>query len=158
MVQTAILDELDVRLRRRQTISHVQDNYDGAVPLGGIQDVPVQSEDIELMWKVFDYGSVSSDQDGPPPASAIRNIDQSSSQLEQSLSSNLVASQLNNCSTLAPSYQYTNSTSTETFPEQLEDFDFGVAFADDWLLFGKPWSAYFPQDISVTHPPSPTRS
>lgn len=162
-----------MRLNHRQTISHVQDNYDGAIPTNNIQDVAIESDSIELMWKIFDYGAISTtQQDLRCPVSVLQSpqdLDTTHTQspnrpqqLESRVSRGVggdAATTMRDIDdwpvTLTLSEQpptsvdgsNPNGQSQSQTSQHLDYYDFGhEAFAEDWSLFGRPWAAYFPPD------------
>ncbi|EXJ88753.1 hypothetical protein A1O3_01817 [Capronia epimyces CBS 606.96] len=151
-----VLEQISARLQRRQTIRHVQDEYNGAIPPNEIQDVAIEPEDIALMWKLFDYASLSSEQKAspevtPPAAFQDRHDMVNADQAYNLVPNNFVTeSNTNNWPVVenrqAAAHQEREPL-TDLFPDQLEGFDSAQEFTDDWSLFGRPWSVYFSADV-----------
>ncbi|EXJ93408.1 hypothetical protein A1O1_01800 [Capronia coronata CBS 617.96] len=143
----AILDQLNMRLSQREIISHVQDKYDGALPADGIHDVAVQPEDIALMWKIFDYGSISGEQNSNWREPSAQDQAHSSARTGQVAVNPAAAGLVDGPSLAWPDQPIRPGPGpTQMSPSPYEEVDFGQLCVDDWSLFGKPWSAYFSQD------------
>lgn len=108
----------------------------------------MDQEDVDLMWKVFDYASLSKEKTSGWPVSSNPPPDASQPQSSSNVqdiprSSNL--NEMDSQDAALPTGENLN-TLIDFFPSQMIDFDFNQAFIDDWTLFGRPWSAYFPQE------------
>ncbi len=156
-----VLEEVSIRLHRRQTISHVQGEYDGAIPPNEIQDVAVEQEDIDLMWKLFDYAALSRDQrtTGTSGGSMVTptpaEVQDHRSQLSgpAAVGYNVVPD--NNFVSEPHEWPVVDTQPqappdrmglNDLFPGAMEDFDVPQEFTEDWSFFGRPWSAYFSED------------
>jgi len=159
----AIVEELAARLRHRHTLYYSQDDYDGILHAVETERVGLASDDVSLMWKVFDYASMSASKGRNEAATAGDKIDRvpgihSATHIEQpqNRSENLKANQsgafipdgdLNSFpSTSLETHNFQgNETLMEApnlalFDQLPEDWAFTI---DDWTLFGAPGSTYF---------------
>lgn len=107
----------------------------------GVREVTLQKDDVDLMWKLFDYAAVSrqsqttsqTPKGDQGPEDAVRMTSdhhQRSETAANSLEVNADAA----CGIQNPSLTWENLP--EVNHVQPED--------DEWLLFGNSWSAYFP--------------
>lgn len=84
------------------------------------------------MWSLFDYAVVSSRQ-GAQPATAASPVDYSM--------------------TLDPVVDTAEGPSTAdndvNIWGEMPDFDHLMGMENEWLLFGKPWTAYFPTQAEL---------
>lgn len=148
ITQLNLVEEFQLRLKQRQTVNYVQGRYDGAVPLENVQEVDMEQDGIDLMWKLFNYGALSESHDAYYPSGTRET---STTHQERPTSTwNHVASPDISASNGVPimSNQMVEGDGAvdDVFAGQLDDFDFAQPFTDDWSLFGRPWSAYFPDE------------
>ncbi|KAG0648866.1 putative transcriptional regulatory [Hyphodiscus hymeniophilus] len=148
-----IVEELAARLRNRSTIYYSQDDYNAILP--DIVRVSLASDDIHLMWSLFDYASISvlgamSKSPGiSTPGEIARNKIQDPSR-QQISSEQLSAVNLNDdFSKIPPSSEPPHPPDGPSLGAESTLFD-PAAFSDlpeewildDWTLFGAPLSAY----------------
>ncbi|KAI9054442.1 hypothetical protein LZ554_001604 [Drepanopeziza brunnea f. sp. 'monogermtubi'] len=159
----SIVEELAARLRHRHTLYYSQDDYDGILPAVESERVGLAGDDAELMWKVFDYASMSA-LSGKGP----RNSPERPNKTNQGSDGVLVAQperQVGNSHVFAsvqPSGRYSTGGNAAPAPKDFhnmqapegmleqpnllpfeelpEDWTFTI---DDWTLFGAPGSTYF---------------
>jgi hypothetical protein len=60
--QIDTLEALSDRLRNRTTLAFTEDEYDGHVQPTHTREVKLSEDDVDLMWRVFDYAAVSKSQ------------------------------------------------------------------------------------------------
>lgn len=139
------LERLRVRVRDRPTLNYVGEEFDGAVPPRNIPHVSLSDDEIQLMWKLFDFSSMSrSFCEEDIHASGLPQIQQHSTP-DPSPNVNDSVDQV---------YQYPetrqqedNSSISDLIRGTMNDFGSIETFEDDWSLLGHPWPAYFPPDI-----------
>ncbi|TVY28676.1 hypothetical protein LHYA1_G002410 [Lachnellula hyalina] len=154
-----IVEELAARLSNRRTLYYSQDDYDGILPAVETERVGLAEDDATLMWKVFDYASMSASK-----SNRISDIVSKASDLDQAEHLPLAQNQppiIPNAPTSQQFVQnpYANSLNggfqdmqippleenlglpnPPKFDELPEDWAFTI---DDWTLFGAPGSTYF---------------
>ncbi|CZT46060.1 uncharacterized protein RSE6_06438 [Rhynchosporium secalis] len=162
----AIVEELAARLRHRHTLYYSQDDYDGILPAVESERVGLAGDDMSLMWKVFDYASMSATSGKMPRSTtSTKNIGPGNMVLAPEPRGERVP--LNKFSDLDPSgshvgdmpapFNEMSSTNQDfhnhqdpqigfehpnlsLFDQIPEDWAFTI---DDWTLFGAPGSTYF---------------
>ncbi|KAI6711761.1 C6 transcription factor [Diplocarpon mali] len=164
----AIVEELANRLRNRHTLYYSQDDYDGILPAVESERVGLAGADAELMWKVFDYASMSA-LSGKSPERSTFTTDQTElgrdersiahSERQTGMSNSLGSSQPSDRTSvpgnphLAP-IDLSNTQEHQAmigqpnlslFDQIPEDWAFTI---DDWTLFGAPGSTYFHNEVS----------
>lgn len=154
------MEELAARLRHRHTLYYSQDDYDGILPAVETERVGLAGDDVSLMWKVFDYASMSACNDKPlrNVSSTVNVVEQQSNQPVAIVPEHVDAS--TDTSRTQPHYgssSFDNNASTplgfatqpagsfeqpnvSLFDQIPEDWAFTI---DDWTLFGAPGSTYF---------------
>ncbi|KAJ9626843.1 hypothetical protein H2204_009859 [Knufia peltigerae] len=145
-----LLDQLTARLRQRQTMDYVDGEYDGAVPPLGVRDVALEQEDIDLMWKIFDYASVSAIPTALRAGEGRESLGSTSSPTPLAQDAELGDMQHWSAGSLDNSDMLRGTE--DVYLGASGDLDFGQPYSDEWSLFGKPWSAYFPPDASPSTP------
>ncbi|KAL2069981.1 hypothetical protein VTL71DRAFT_14661 [Oculimacula yallundae] len=150
-----IVEELAARLRHRHTLYYSQDDYDGILPAVESERVGLALDDMSLMWKVFDYASMSASS-GKTPGSATSTASTGSGNLSlapqpqvESIPSNNVGNvphgmpvDFNSLQDPQPGLEHPNLSLFDQIPE---DWAFTI---DDWTLFGAPGSTYFYNEAS----------
>ncbi|KAF2123428.1 hypothetical protein P153DRAFT_361995 [Dothidotthia symphoricarpi CBS 119687] len=58
-VTASLLEQLQLRIRHRSNMNSVEEEYDGAAPPNGARQVHLEEEDLQLMWRLFDFASTS---------------------------------------------------------------------------------------------------
>ncbi|KAL5318572.1 hypothetical protein ACEPPN_013634 [Leptodophora sp. 'Broadleaf-Isolate-01'] len=163
-----IVEELAARLRHRHTLYYSQDDYDGILPVVESERVGLAGDDMSLMWKVFDYASMSA-LNGKSPRSNLNkaNAGQDTGDLTSQPRgqtgppnniSSLPATESNwgnMPSNIPPTgLEFPNMEGPQAGLEQPnlslfdqipEDWAFTI---DDWTLFGAPGSTYFYNEAS----------
>lgn len=162
------MEELAARLRHRHTLYYSQDDYDGILPAVESERVGLAGDDMSLMWKVFDYASMSALNGkstrlnhGPSTAGQTEALDpHSQSQsgrpdnvghLEapaadwSHMSANNVAPTGHDFGNLQGAQPILDQPNLSLFDQIPEDWAFTI---DDWTLFGAPGSTYFYNEAS----------
>ncbi|PVH75482.1 hypothetical protein DL98DRAFT_593093 [Cadophora sp. DSE1049] len=163
-----IVEELAARLRHRHTLYYSQDDYDGILPAVESERVGLAGDDMSLMWKVFDYASMSalsgkSSRLQPDTSTAGQNdslATQPQGQIRPqdnvgnlsvpggdwgNIPSNSMTStglDFGNIQGTQPGLDQPNLSLFDQIPE---DWAFTI---DDWTLFGAPGSTYFYNEAS----------
>ncbi|PBP20744.1 hypothetical protein BUE80_DR008302 [Diplocarpon rosae] len=164
----AIVEELATRLRNRHTLYYSQDDYDGILPAVESERVGLAGPDAELMWKVFDYASMSA-MSGKYHEKGTFTADQTDlghhgqlmphSERQMGVShgfESLLPSDRTSVPGNPPSAPIDLSNTQEQdamlgqpnlslFDQIPEDWAFTI---DDWTLFGAPGSTYFHNEAS----------
>jgi hypothetical protein len=52
--KASLLEQLEARIPYRSNLNYVEEEYDGAAPLGANNQIHLPEEDLLLMWKLFD--------------------------------------------------------------------------------------------------------
>ena len=154
-MQLHIVEELATRLRNRSSIYYSQDDYNGILPSIESQRVSLATDDIHLMWSLFDYASISGAATvaRPPAESSLAetagdNISDPSRHplsSERSSTANLNGDFSESVPTIGilqptdapPSGADSTLFDPEAFSDLPEEW-----ILDDWTLFGAPLSAY----------------
>lgn len=165
MFQLGIVEELAARLRHRHTLYYSQDDYDGILPAVESERVGLAGDDMSLMWKVFDYASMSA-LNGRPSRSAptTTNARQAESLPLQPQAQSVAPSNVGNLpasesewgsmppNNMTPNFEILRGTQAgleqpnlSLFDQIPEDWAFTI---DDWTLFGAPGSTYFYNETS----------
>ncbi|CZR52279.1 uncharacterized protein PAC_02156 [Phialocephala subalpina] len=151
-----VVEELAARLRHRHTLYYSQDDYDGILPEVETERVGLAEDDATLMWKVFDYASMSASPNKRPrlhvdtsispesnrhaePATTVPDTAQrpATASLETPISTTGTTNlQMNN----NLGFDNLESMDLSLFDQLPEDWAFTI---DDWTLFGAPGSTYF---------------
>lgn len=170
--QLSIVEELAARLRHRRTLYYSQDDYDGILPAVESERVGLAGDDAELMWKVFDYASMSAlngrqSRKAPDAADGMGGQEHNEALMTQPErqaghpNGNAGVQQQTGPSTsgatTAPAPAPLNFHNLEAplnvleqqnlslFDQLPEDWAFTI---DDWTLFGAPGSTYFYNEAS----------
>ncbi|KAG4434835.1 hypothetical protein IFR05_009674 [Cadophora sp. M221] len=159
-----IVEELAARLRHRHTLYYSQDDYDGILPVVESERVGLAGDDMSLMWKVFDYASMSALQGKSPrpnastenasqdiephtsqpqgqtgPSNNINNLPATGSDWGNLPSNNMPSTSLDFQNIQGPQTGL-EQPNLSLFDQIPEDWAFTI---DDWTLFGAPGSTYF---------------
>ena len=153
--QLYIVEELATRLRNRSSIYYSQDDYNAILPDIESQRVSLASDDIHLMWSLFDYASISVL--GAVAKSSIKSAhaemaqNKASDSFQQTLSSERspignsndgLAKSPSSIDFLQPHDGPSSGADSTLFdPEAFSDLP-EEWILDDWTLFGAPLSAY----------------
>jgi len=165
-----VINELATRFEMRQSICYTQEKYDGLMPPEETPKVKMNLDDAELMWKTFDYASVSdgsgakfpldiiattedvqataapvathaTDSATAPASTTAAGID---SILNQHLPNGELAKEAGPLPAV-PGLGMPMDNSTlwsETVAPLQHPTGAFIPSMDDWSLFGEPWSAY----------------
>ena len=162
------MEELAARLRHRHTLYYSQDDYDGILPAVESERVGLAGDDMSLMWKVFDYASMSAlsgkstrPHHNFPSAGQPETLDSDSQRqsgrpdndghLEAPaadwghMQPNNVAPTGHDFGSLQGAQTILDQPNLSLFDQIPEDWAFTI---DDWTLFGAPGSTYFYNDAS----------
>ncbi|KAK0103520.1 hypothetical protein ONS95_005541 [Cadophora gregata] len=163
-----IVEELAARLRHRHTLYYSQDDYDGILPAVESERVGLAGDDMSLMWKVFDYASMSasngkSSRAQPETFTAGQKDSVAIPSQGQGRPPNdvgIISGREDDWVDVPPNSMTSASLDFQSLPgaqsslEQLnlslfdqipEDWAFTI---DDWTLFGAPGSTYFYNESS----------
>ncbi|TVY32428.1 hypothetical protein LOCC1_G008036 [Lachnellula occidentalis] len=155
-----IVEELAARLRhRRGTLYYSQDDYDGILPAVESERVGLAEDDATLMWKVFDYASMSASKSNRVSDIVSKAIDHDQAehlpltQHQSAVTQNVPTAQqfaqdpyanpLNGGfqgMQVPPIEENLQLSNPALFDQLPEDWAFTI---DDWTLFGAPGSTYF---------------
>ncbi len=156
------MEELAARLSHRHTLYYSQDDYDGILPAVETERVGLAEDDMSLMWKLFDFASMSAssrlsadhvfsavdetvNEEHNIPAS-IEQTPGSRSRLRSSVGLAEPDSPTINKTFQDPqnlngaANDNLDSLNLSLFDQLPEDWVFTI---DDWTLFGAPGSTYF---------------
>ncbi|KAG9186771.1 hypothetical protein G6011_09879 [Alternaria panax] len=145
-VTTSLLGQLEARIPYRSILNYVEEEYDGAAPPDGANQVHIEEEDLLLLWRLFDYALTSTKSNSEcaldeEPNSAMYGVPPNFS-----VSSNAVNCQISANSSPSPSVgmliQATNAG--------LEDIAY-QAYGNTSLSGGTAFN-YFPEDLNSIHP------
>lgn len=144
-----VLERLRVRLQSRQSIHYVHDDYDGAQPAGGIKNVALSENDVQLMWVFFDYVSISGEKYKEATSSAFQDTERESHIRERLGQRANVGMGLNDTDAVNQAVESASSHSNLEVDMQSLQTDSVGSFMDNWSLFGIPWTSYYPPDASA---------
>jgi hypothetical protein len=150
------VEELAARIRNRSTIYYSQDDYDAILPSIESQRVHLAGGDIDLMWNLFDYASISNGIMNLPMSGVQKHFSETDQQKEQNCIDPQLSSELSTTATPSDDYEGPMPTQVGLQPPDIpltgtENTLFDPdSFADlpeewmmnDWTLFGAPLSAY----------------
>ena len=150
-----IVEELATRLRNRSTIYYSQDDYNAILPDIESQRVSLASDDIYLMWSLFDYASISVLGAVPKPSNKAPVVDEARDKVpdltSQQFGSERAATGWMNDGSSKPipsseipqlrDSALSGPDDTLFDPEAFSDLP-EEWILDDWTLFGAPLSAY----------------
>ncbi|KAH8884069.1 hypothetical protein GQ53DRAFT_846430 [Thozetella sp. PMI_491] len=143
-----LIEEFEMRLNRRHALRFARDRYNGAIPREELQDVNLGKDDIELMWQLFDYASLSGTE-----ASEWSPLIPHGSTSPQQTSTTACRDALNSASPISHIYTATEKPNRladdaleDVLNSQIPAFELDPAFTEEWSLLGKPWSAYMQDD------------
>ncbi|TVY91264.1 hypothetical protein LAWI1_G004693 [Lachnellula willkommii] len=161
-----IVEELAARLRHRRTLYYSQDDYDGILPAVESERVGLAEDDAKLMWKVFDYASMSASKSNRVSDIVNKAIDHDQAEhlpraqhqppitqnapTSQQFAQNPYENSLNGefqGVQIPPVEENLDLPNSALFNELPEDWAFTI---DDWTLFGEPGSTH--SSLSQTVP------
>lgn len=128
-----VLDNLHANLKQGPALDLAEDDYDGRVRASKVDDIVMPEGIARIMWNLFDYAAISSRQQAQPSA-AVSTVDD-----------NAIFALASGATDVAPSTAGNDDITWDDMP----DFDNLWAMENEWLLFGKPWTAYFPSPSEV---------
>jgi hypothetical protein len=149
MFQLGVVEELAARLQHRHTLYYSQDEYDGILPAVETERVGLAEDDASLMWKVFDYASMSATPNKRPRLHVDISVSERNGQTEYATAAPETAHRtafetpVNNTASTPIGYQNfsrpEDNLDLSMFDQLPEDWAFTI---DDWTLFGAPGSMY----------------
>jgi hypothetical protein len=118
------LDRLREALQQTAAVSMAQGQYDGEIRTSAVHELALPDVIVRIMWRLFDYAALAGQGDA--------GFDD---MVDGIISGNVRSEK--------PSSQDVNITS----PSWDDCSGFGnLPQNNDWLLFGMPWTAYYPDD------------
>jgi hypothetical protein len=144
--KSSLLEQLEARIAHRSILNYIEEEYDGAAPLDGANQVHLEEEDFLLLWRLFDYTLTSTKLNSEcaldeEPISALHSVLPLSS-----APSNVMNGQLS----VNPSPSPSASLLIQTTSAGLEDIAF-QAYGNTSVSGGTAFN-YFPDDLDSLHP------
>ncbi|RYN63713.1 hypothetical protein AA0117_g10708 [Alternaria alternata] len=145
-VTASLLEQLRARIPYRSILNYIEEEYDGAAPPEGANQVHLEEEDLLLLWRLFDYALTS------PKSNSECAFDEESNTAMHSVpplfnaSSNVANNQLS----INPSPSSSAGMLIQTTSAGLEDVAF-QAYGDTSVSGGTAFN-YFHDDIDSLHP------
>ncbi|KAF7676700.1 hypothetical protein GT037_004912 [Alternaria burnsii] len=145
-VSASLLEQLKARIPYRSILNYIEEEYDGAAPPEGANQVHLEEEDLLLLWRLFDYTLTS------PKSNSECAFDEQSNTAMHSVPPLFNASSnfANNQSSINPSPSSSAGMLIQTTSAGLEDIAF-QAYGDTSVSGGTAFN-YFPDDIDSLHP------
>ncbi|KAH8629534.1 Regulatory protein CAT8 [Alternaria alternata] len=143
--KASLLEQLKARIPYRSILNYIEEEYDGAAPPKGANQVHLEEEDLLLLWRLFDYALTS------PKSNSECAFDEESNTAMHSVpplfnaSSNVANNQLS----INPSPSSSAGMLIQTTSAGLEDIAF-QAYGDTSVSGGTAFN-YFPDDIDSLH-------
>ncbi|PSN60162.1 hypothetical protein BS50DRAFT_579334 [Corynespora cassiicola Philippines] len=143
-----ILEKIQNRMNARPSMAYVEEEYDGAVPARNTPHVSLSDEDIKLMWKLFDFASISTFFDNQ--SAHVPNALETEQEEVPDGSANMTNTvhQDISRSAVTDGDQF-DETSASNLQGTINDFESIEGLGFDWSLLGRPWMAYFPPDTDM---------
>jgi hypothetical protein len=144
--KASLLEQLKARIPYRSILNYIEEEYDGAAPPEGANQVHLEEEDLLLLWRLFDYALTS------PKSNSECAFDEESNTAMHSVpplfnaSSNVANNQLS----INPSPSSSAGMLIQTTSAGLEDIAFQAC--GDTSVSGGTAFNYFPDDIDSLHP------
>jgi len=156
------VEELAARLSHRHTLYYSQDDYDGILPAVETERVGLAEDELTLMWKLFDFASMSASS-RLSPDQVLSAVDETSNESTQTPSNrdeipgnrnrmrpcagptNIGSPAIGRTFNESQNHNMVTDENLESlnlslFDQLPEDWVFTI---DDWTLFGAPGSTYF---------------
>lgn len=129
-----VLEQLESRVRRRQTMHYVDGDYNGAQPTNPTRHVHLSSDDIAMMWKLFDYASLSNIQAVPTQMPEELDLHESNNFVPQ------IGFEAPEASACVPLRADTQINAANSLAPSMSDFSHEPSL-EDWTLLGEQWLA-----------------